>query len=68
MYLHIMVNLDPLIDIAVLFLRDFLGTSHGISFGICRLIISYPLFIPTRWYFYRATLRVCDLAPFDLTQ
>ena len=68
MDLHIMVHLDPLIDIAVLFLRNFLGTSHGISFGICRLNFSYPLFIPTRWGFYRVTLRVCDLVPFDLTE
>jgi hypothetical protein len=63
-----MVHLDPLIDVAVLFLRDFLGTSHCISFGIRSLIISYPLFIPTRWGFYWVTLRVCDLVPFDLTQ
>jgi len=63
-----MVHLDPLIDVAVLFLHGFLGTSHGISFGICSLIISCPLFIPTRWGFCRVTLRICDLVPFDLTQ
>jgi hypothetical protein len=62
-----MVHLDPLIDVAVLFLRDFLGTLHSISFGICSLIIFCPLFIPIRWGFYRVTYWVCDLVPFDLT-
>ena len=61
-----MVHLDTLIDVAVLFLSDFLGTSHGIRFGICFLIVS--IFIPTRWSFHQVALWIGDLDAFDLTQ
>jgi len=37
---HIMVHLDPLINVAMFFLRDFFVTSHYFGFDLCRLIIS----------------------------
>ena len=68
MYLHVMVHLDSLIYVAKFFLRDFFGTSHDFGFDLCRLIISYPLSIPTRRCFHQATLVVHDLVTFNLTE
>lgn len=68
MDLHIMVHLDSLIYVAMLFLCDFLGTSHDFGFGLYRLIIYYTISIPTRRCFHQATLVVHDQGTFYLTE